>query len=286
MPDPELLPPGRDLHAVPLPPGTLSAIQARARRRRAARAATAGSAGMVLVAFAAAAVLTSGTGVNDSLRLQPAVPATTVPSLPPQPTPTADALPTPQPGATQQDRDQEIERPTPAPVANRPDPTAPPSAAQAPPAADAPNRSTQDPEARRTDEGVVILKPDCGQASPEDTEGWCLEAEADPDDQSLSLGLCRAQDSPPGRLHWPNSQQVRFSITDGSSKTIWTYDPQVRPQASTEEVPPGRCVGWQAPWPVVDEQGQPLAPGTYTLLASTTADGLDKTEITHRFQIR
>lgn len=174
----------------------------------------------MLVSFAAAAVLAGGTGRSDSLRLQPAVPATRIPTLPPEPTTAAEPLPPPvERGLAQEDSDQARERATPAPVAVRPNPIASP-------------------------------------------------------------------DSPPGRLSWSTSQQVRFSIKNNSSKTILAYDPQVRPQANTQDVPPGRFVGWQALWPVVDEQGQPLAPGTYTLLASTTADGLDQAGVTHRFQIR
>lgn len=288
MPEPRIIPAGRALRAVALPPGTLEDIQVRARRRRTGRVAAVGSATLTVVALVAVSGLVGHLDQrDDSLQIGPATGDAVVPG-PQLPPPAGSAVTVPAPprhepssrstAPASQVRQQVPEAPAPA--------AAPPVAAAEPAPSEAvPQRRQRfDPDATRDHQGIIVLPPECEQTGRGSFGGWCLQSMAGVADEII-FSACRARGYGAARLEWATSQQVRLEVRDARDRVVWRYDPRVRPDPSSEHVAAEECRSWRVPWALVDEQGKPLPSGDYTLHAASSAASLQSVWVSDDFTV-
>ena len=260
MPDPELLPAGRSLEAAPVSAGGLGAVLAEARRRRRVHVGIASGIGSL--ALVVAVLLAGGVPGKDAL-------STTSPAHSGAPAPTthatvahsssspAPSAPTSRPSAT-----------VPATVAGRPVPqTKPPSPRVSAHVAGnevGPPHSITAYDQTRT----------CNGDGPTPAQGWCSYYDGSTSGAAgspveLAASVCRISGQGVGSLSVDSGQQAEFHVEDSRRSSEWTWSSGHRfsAQGTQITVAAGTCVRWSVGWNVTDQQGRPLAPGTYQLTA-------------------
>ena len=105
---------------------------------------------------------------------------------------------------------------------------------------------------------------------------WCTEAAAAPSDggERLSFTLCRDSTSG-GTLTFTGSREVDFAVVSGG-KTIWSWshDHPGTPSQHTLSATADGCWVWSLVWPGMTQAGAAAGHGSYTLVATTTAQEL------------
>lgn len=292
MPESPIVPHGRVIRPVPLPDGALDQIRVRARRRRAARTTAIASACVTTAVLAAATLTINGIGDrdDDTLRIGPATEldrGVVVPAPQTSPVPEAatgdDAAETGAGGhqheaalGSQKVPAAQEARPVVAPGAAAPADTAQPQSKR--------TRRTPsyDDDAMRSSH-TAVFPSGCGPLGGGAIGGWCVDGWVDTGGTRLIFSACRADGYGGGTLEWTTTQQVRFEVRTARGALVWRYDPQVRPDPSSEHVPAQGCQMWHVPWEGRDEQGRALPSSRYTLHAASTAHTLRAAWVKHEF---
>jgi len=162
------------------------------------------------------------------------------------------------------------------------------------PSTTTPRRTLEPPKEYRTPGGY----PACTtySSSSQVTDPWCLNAMYYPDsgdeggkDTRVSLQVCRTVDTADGRLSYATTQPVDFEIRQaGRTETIWqwAFRADFPAEPNQDRVTQGDCLRYEVPWPEVDNAGELVDPGDYTLTAISKASELGaKNSATHNFTI-
>jgi len=118
--------------------------------------------------------------------------------------------------------------------------------------------------------------PNANNESVQPGNDWCLDAATTHTDrgQRLSLELCRDSTSG-GSLTFATTREVDFAVTSGG-KTIWSWShdhPGTSSQHTVSATADG-CWVWSLVWPGITQTGAAVGHGSYTLVATTTAQEL------------
>jgi Intracellular proteinase inhibitor len=278
-----------ELDPLPRPPrppvlaprtGDFAEVVTRARHRRRGRYGAAGASMAGLVAVVALAASHSG----GTYGLEPAPPAATTVTggdASPAPSPTASpadttppsATATAAPGDTTGDGTYGGSGGTPAPGEVTIDPGEPlPGAAAVRPVV------VRDEIAY---DATVVCDSDPSVVS---ATGWCLRY-AGPTtaqqgvDQTYRVLACRHPGRGAATLTFPTEQQVEFSVYDyDRTEWHWSADYPFPKRQTSVTVGEARCARWSVHWDTTGDDGDPVAPGQYSLspdvLASDWGDGV------------
>lgn len=263
--------PRRPYVELPPPPDGFATARREASRRRTRRAIAAVTGGVSAAVVVVVALVVGGSDGVAVLRPAPVAPATQLPA-PGGPTPTAVAS---GPAATQA---------VPGSTDGRRGPV------QQPPSSPASSTSSSGPStARRSD--IVVVRTQSrytgyprvcrtGDQANNDTvrpgADWCSDAAATPAKagEQLSLTLCR-DSTTGGTLTYASTHEVDFAVVDhGTTLWQWSHDNPGSASRHTLSASADGCWVWSLVWPGVTQSGAGAAHGTYTLVATTTADEL------------
>lgn len=268
MPDRDLIPSGRSLDSAPPAASGLDGVLTRARTRRRAKLGALGGASTAVLIVAA--VLVGGNGGVDALRLtnpahQPG--GTSRPSAGPTSTgrTVAEGTQAAKAGGPAGPSVSTVMATPPASTTTTPDPAV--SASAAPGSAQGlevgPDHSVTSYDATR---GCVGDGPAPGQ-------GWCSYYDGATAGRSgqqveLAASICRVTGQGDGELTASSGEQADFYIaSNGLEAWSWSHGRQFATAGTTLKVAAGTCVRWHVTWDVVDNAGQPLAPGSYDFTA-------------------
>ena len=122
----------------------------------------------------------------------------------------------------------------------------------------------------------------CSDLSGRAATGWCIQVNGPFSGRtarptSLSISLCRL----PGvgaSAHFSGTLEADFGLQTSSPdhKQLWQYAHQHpnRTDNHSYQVNAGACLTWTTTWRVVADNGQPVKPGTYTLVTAVHADNV------------
>ena len=255
----------------PPPDGLATALRA-GRRRRTRRAVAAVTGGATAVVVVTVVLMLGGGGGVAVLR--------------PAPVPPATALPTPSV--------------TSAPPVVGAQPAKPPPSAHpvvsgnVGPGAKRPSATGTAPAGESTAPGdsIVLSRSQtrytgyprvCRTGASSDSQSthpgseWCRDAAAETADggKRLSLTLCRDSTSG-GSLSFANTREVDFAVvTGGATIWSWRHDHPGTPSQHTLSASADGCWVWSLVWPGVTQAGGPAPHGSYTLVATSTAQELE-----------
>ena len=101
------------------------------------------------------------------------------------------------------------------------------------------------------------------------TTQWCLTAYPQSTGQNhwtLDLQVCRAIDAPAVSVEFDSAREAEFVVHNQDAE-FWTWSRGQRfaPDPESITFQPGGCFSWQTPYAAVDDMGQYMDPGTYTV---------------------
>jgi len=109
-------------------------------------------------------------------------------------------------------------------------------------------------------------------------DDWCVDASTARADggQRLTLALCRDSTSG-GTATFASTREVDFAVLSGG-KTIWSWshDHPGTPSQHTLSATADGCWVWSLVWPGISQSGRAVGHGSYTMVATTTAQELKK----------
>ena len=267
--------PSRAYVELPPPPDGFATVRREASRRRARRTVATVAGGISAAVVGVVVVLLGGGGDVAVLRPAPVTPATQLPgrlAQSPSPSPSLAAPSGPQHllpvtggrsgGATS------------ATSAAGATPTPSPSPQHA---------GSREPSLVRTQSTYTGATRVCTGSQYGDTSGqqqsgagWCLDvsAAAVSGGERLSLTLCRDSTSG-GSLTFATTREVDLAVMRGGTTVwSWSHDHAGTPSQHTLAASANGCWTWSLVWPDVTQSGSSAGHGTYTLVATSTADEL------------
>lgn len=105
---------------------------------------------------------------------------------------------------------------------------------------------------------------------------WCLTALAQParGGTQLTVNLCR-DSSGGGSLTFETTSEADLTVQrDGKTVWDWAYDHPARPSSHTLSSPLNGCWNWSLLWPDTTQSGTSAGHGTFTFVATSTAQEL------------
>lgn len=115
----------------------------------------------------------------------------------------------------------------------------------------------------------------CDGSGPTVAQGWCsyytgATAGTAGTTVTLSTAVCRLPGQGAASLVSRTGREADFAVGKQAYSPVWRWghDRTFEQSSSTIRVAPGTCVEWYVAWRVVDNAGDPLAPGRYYLDAS------------------